>query len=465
MPRPPRSAAPALPPARRAALLALDRCLRGQDIQAALDAALGAVFTPTGVPGRQEPSKAATADALDAALATELAYGTLRRKPSLDFILATLLRDPQALPAAMHLVLAVAAYEILFLDRIPAYASTHWATEHVKTAINPRLGKVCNAVLRRVAELGPGGPDDAFFRQPPLAHEKALCPGGAGDEALFLARRFGVPHWLAALWLEACGPGAARLLLAATCQAPPLGLRFRPQVPGAAERLASLAAQPCCLAATACGVALASPPPDLADILASGQAVRQSLAGQAALEALGAASWPRPVWDACCGRGGKSLLLADAAPGTILASDPNARRLAGLNAERRRLAATAVAPFRARAEAFTPRRPLSAILLDAPCSGLGVLSRRPDTLLRRTPKDVADLARVQARLLRHAASCLAPGGLLAYVTCTISPAENQAQLDAFLAAQPRFRLTATHQTPPESPLAEFFFAALLERAD
>jgi 16S rRNA (cytosine967-C5)-methyltransferase len=453
----PRAVAPALPPARRAALLALERCLRGQDIQAALDGALAEVFAPG-----KDARPGNPAAALDAALATELAYGTLRRKPTLDFILATLLRDPGALPAPMRLLLAVAAYEILFLDKIPAYASTHWATEQVKTAINPRLGKVCNAVLRRVADLGPGWRDEAFLRQPPLAHEAAPRKAGQADGPLFLARRFGVPRWLAALWLDTRGPDHTRALLAATCEAPPLGLRLRPQVPGAMERHAQLAALPSCVGATATGVALAAPPPDLAELLADGLAVRQSLAGQAALEALGAASWPRPVWDACCGRGGKSLLLADAAPGTVLASDPSARRLAGLNAERRRLGVPDVAPFRARAEAFSPRHPLRAILLDAPCSGLGVLSRRPDTLLRRTPQDVADFARVQARLLRHAATCLAPGGLLAYVTCTLTPAENEGQVDAFLTDHPRFHLKAIHTTPHDSPLGEFFFASLLE---
>ncbi|WP_051445228.1 RsmB/NOP family class I SAM-dependent RNA methyltransferase [Desulfocurvus vexinensis] len=452
-----RAASPALPPARRAALLALERCLRGQDIQAALDAALGAVFAP-GAAVQPDP-----AAALDAALATELAYGTLRRKPTLDFILATLLRDPAALPGPMRLLLAVAAYEILFLDRIPAYASVHWATEQVKTAINPRLAKVCNAVLRRVADLGSGWQDAAFLGQPPLAHEAGLGAGARADEALVLARRFGVPRWLAALWLGAYGPTRAQALLAASCQAPPLGLRLRPGVTGAMERHAGLAALPSCLASTATGVALAAAPEDLDALLASGRAVRQSLAGQLALAALGADHWPRPVWDACCGRGGKTLLLADDAPGTVLASDPNARRLAGLNAERRRLGVAEVAVFRARAEQVFWRRPLPAILLDAPCSGLGVLSRRPDTLLRRTPDDITALAGVQARLLEHAARCLAPGGVLAYVTCTVTPAENEGQVERFLAAHPDFRLAATHTTPQDAPLGEFFHAVRLER--
>jgi len=436
----------ALPPARRAALVALERCLRGQDIQAALDGALAEAFGPAG---------AGRADARDAALATELAYGTLRRKITLDHVLGTLLRDPAALPGAMRLVLAVAAYEILFLDKVPAYASTHWATEQVKTAINPRLAKVCNAVLRRVGDLARAGLDEAFFRQ-------GLSAGAAG-EALFLARRSGVPVWLVELWLEAYGRERAEALLAACGVAAPLGLRLRPQAPGAMDSHARLAALPSCLASTATGVALAAPPEDLDALLASGRAVRQSLAGQMALAALEADHWPRPVWDACCGRGGKALLLADGAPGTILASDPSARRLAGLNAERRRLGVADVALFRARAEQVFPRRPLAAILLDAPCSGLGVVGRRPDTLLRRTPGDIATLAGVQARLLEHAARCLAPGGVLAYVTCTVTPAENEEQVAHFLAAHPDFRLAVVHSTPPELPLGEFFYAVRLER--
>ncbi len=436
----PKRPAQALPSARALALDARTSCLRGQEVQPALDQAL------------TRAAAARPLDPRDAALATELVYGTLRHFLRLQYVLSHHLRNPDGLPGPMRLVLAVAAYEILCLDKVPAYASVHWATEHVKSVINPRLAKVSNAVLRAVSDLGPGADDDDFYRE------------GAADEAEFLSRRYACPRWLTALWLHEVGPDGARSLLRAALVAPPLGLRLRLAVPGAARRLAELQAAPGCIETTDSGVALAAAPEDLPELLESGMAVRQSLAGQKAMLALGAARWPRPVWDACAGRGGKSFLLADAAPGTVFSSDPNARRLRGLAAERRRLGLDTVAPLRARAEQFQPRTPLPAILLDAPCTGLGVLSRRPDATLRRTPQDVADLVAVQARLLDHAATVLAPGGALAYVTCTVTRAENQSQIASFLDRHSGFTLETEHATPLDSPLGEFFYGALLRKS-
>lgn len=391
-------------------------------------------------------------DPRDAALATELVYGTLRLKLRLDFILSHLLKNPEGLPGPMRLVLAMATYEILFLDKVPAYATTNWATDYVKSAINPRLAKVSNAVLRGVSRLGQDHENDDFYRQDD--------PG----EALFLARRYACPQWLTSLWLKAYGPLDTRALLIATTNAPPLGLRFRMSVPGAKERHNELAATHLCLAASETGLALDKNPDDLKELLDSGMAVRQSFAGQQALEAIGSATWPRPMWDACCGRGGKTFLLADAAPGTILASDPNARRLRGLATESARLGTSNVAPFRTRADKFTPKRLVPAILLDAPCTGLGVLSRRPDAKHRRTLQDVTDLAAVQSRLLAHTAICLAPGGTLAYVTCTLIPEENQSRVAAFLKDHPGFTQTTEFATPVDSPLGEFFYAAVLRKS-
>ena len=101
------------------------------------------------------------------------------------------------------------------------------------------------------------------------------------------------------------------------------------------------------------------------------------------------------------------------------------------------------------------------ILVDAPCSGLGVLSRRPDAKLKRTPADLARLADVQARILDNAATNLRPGGALAYVTCTLNPAENEEQVRRFLARSPSLHLEQEFQTPPTANLGEFFYAALM----
>ncbi|WP_461210813.1 RsmB/NOP family class I SAM-dependent RNA methyltransferase [Desulfocurvus sp. DL9XJH121] len=426
-----RNGHPTPPPARKAALAALHSCLRGSDIQAALDQALNA----------------AGLDPRDAALATELAYGTLRFKARLDWLLARHLPDPEGLPMPMRLALAVAAYEILHLERIPAYASVDWCVEHVKQAINPRLAKVANAVLRRLADLGADADDPAVFSE----------DGPDRDE--LLARLHSAPLWLVRLWTEGYGPERAEAYLTASVQAPPLGLRARP---GGEDRLGELAGSEDCVLALANGAALAHAPDDLRELLDSGAMVRQSLAGQQALAALGPRQWRGPVWDACAGRGGKSLLLADLGLAPILATDPSKARIRGLSRELRRLGVDSILPVRCRADLGAPAtRPFGAVLVDAPCSGLGVISRRPDTKLKRAPEDIDGLVRVQARILDACAATLAPGGTLAYMTCTLNPAENQDQVRAFLERHPGYVLGSEFQTLPDSPLREFFYAASL----
>jgi len=431
---------PRIPPARRLALDALADCLdRGLDAQAALDAALA----------RQRPATE-DADSRDAALATGLVYGYLRLKLRLDHLLATLLRDPGKLPRPMLRILGLAAFELLHLDKVPDYAVLDWAVNAVKARSGQGLARVANGVLRSVQRLGRDAASPDYYRQ------------GATSEPLFLSRYYAAPAWIVNLWLDSFGPEAARALLEASLQPAPLGLRFHTDKPGAQAHYDRLAASPDCVAALSPGLALAPGADPGLDLDSSPFAARQSLAGQEAMLRLGAADWPRPAWDACCGRGGKAALLHALAPGPVLASDPNVPRLRGLRQDFSRLSLPSLA-FCARADAPAPlARPVPLVLLDAPCSGLGVLSRRPDIKHKRQPADLPGLISLQSRLLDHALAALAPGGQVAFLTCTLNPQENEQQVAALL-SRASARLDRTWTTPPDSPLREFFFAALLTR--
>ncbi|MEW5774351.1 MAG: transcription antitermination factor NusB [Thermodesulfobacteriota bacterium] len=426
---------PTLPPARRLALDALADCLdRGEDAQAALDAALA----------RLRP------DPRDAALATGLVYGYLRLKLRLDHLLSTLLRDPAKLPRPMLRILGLAAFELLHLDKVPDYAVLDWAVEAVKAKSGQSLARVANGVLRAVQRLGRDAASPDFYAQDKPA------------EPVFLSRFYAAPAWIVDLWLTSYGPEAARSLLAASIAPPPLGLRLHLDRPGAQEHFNRLAAAPDCLAVLAPGLALAPGADPGFDPDAASFAARQSLAGQEAMHRLGAAAWPRPVWDACCGRGGKAALLQALGPGPVFASDPNLPRLRGLRQDFGRLGLPALA-FCARADAPPPlARPVPLALLDAPCSGLGVLARRPDIKHKRDPMGLRGLVSLQSRILDHALAAVPPGGQLAYLTCTLNPQENEEQVDALLARAP-VRLEQAWSTPPDSPLREFFYGALLTR--
>ena len=429
---------------RAAALVALTRVLDNKaDSQAALSAVLA---SPRLMP-------------VDKRLCTELVYGVLRRLPQLETFSLRYLQKPEKLPVEMRLTLYAALYEAAFL-RTPRRALVHSAVEHVRNRFGKGLSGVANAVLRNMLH------DLKAFHNPPadfFAHED--------ERAAFI---HAAPLWLVQLWNNAYGRETTLLLLEASGRNAPTGLRLNRARPGWAEARAAFleAADPKhpVTPAGPAGLAFSGPlPPDAKDMLRDGAAVRQSAAVYDILEAMRPAEWPLPIWDCCAGRGGKTLALLEQGIPVALASDPSAR-LQALEEEYARLApgtplpALAGAPaqevFRDTPPAGLPKDTrFGTILVDAPCSGLGTLARRPEIRLRRTEEDVVRLLRTQREILDAAVERLRPGGLLVYMTCTLNPAENQGQVADFLSRHPNARLESEHATPPDSPLGEFFYAA------
>ncbi len=452
----------ALPPARAAALDCLASCLlEGRDLQAALDTAL-------------------MADPLsdrDAGLVTELVYGYCRLKGRSEALLARFLDPKRRLPDEAMLALGLAAHEIIHLDRVPAYASVNWAVDWAKGYTRAHLAGLFNAVLRKVADMAQSARTITPYRE------------NAKDEVEALSRFYSCPEWIIGLWLREYPREDVARYLKAQARPPAVGLAVDSTAlaPGAqeAETLAAslvdrLAAHPACLGRSGLGLAfesgtslttlatdLALTPEELSALYRQGFAAREALA------ALAPASWQTPVWDACAGRGGKTRLLLEAGLSPVLASDTHQGRLKALARELAPFAEDGrLVVFRARAdeppqfpEGALPGglRPAS-ILLDAPCTGLGTLSRRPDIKWKRTPGDAANLVRTQAAMLRQAFETLAPGGTLFYVTCTINPDENQGQVSRFLESEPAARLAGTWATGPEIPTGEFFYSATLRKA-
>jgi 16S rRNA (cytosine967-C5)-methyltransferase len=413
-----------LPPARRVALEAIYRCLESRlDIQATLDAALSAT--------RVDPR--------DAGLATEIAYGYLRHKGRLEYVLSRFLKDPGKLPPKMRLAMGVAAYEMIFLDKIPAYASVDWAVEFSKSKPGARLSGLFNAVLRRVSELGETAHDPDYYGK-----------DASGPE--FLTRWFSCPQWITDMWRRAYGEVDALSYLEAQLNPPALGINLFGH-PEADEIFTELAALPEVLDIE--GMSFALPPGTSFEEEPEPPLARQSFAARQVIEQLAPASWPEPVWDACAGRGGKTRILREKDIATF-ASDIHRGRLAALNRE-----LPDVETFEANAATAKPQRRPGTVLLDLPCSGLGVLSRRPDTKWKRTPRDLDELVKLQAEILDNAAIQVKQKGKIAVITCTLNPDENEGLVNAFLATHPGATLEKSWSTPPDSPLNEFFYGALI----
>jgi 16S rRNA (cytosine967-C5)-methyltransferase len=368
-------------------------------------------------------------EARDRAFATRLVYGALAWQGLLDHVLTRLGREPRRLDVEVLTLLRLALFQLIKLDRVPAFAAVDTAVELAKTVKGGAPAGLVNAVLRR------------FLREGRPLH---LPP--ESDRAAHLAVAGSHPRWLVERWLAELGDAETAALLASDNQPAPTVLRVLPaRVPRstviAALADAGIAARPTTYAADGVVLEGAVDPVALPG-WRDGWFTVQGEASQLVAAMLGARPGER-VLDVCAAPGGKSLAAAGQVGGAggVVAFDLQHGGLARLGAEAGRLG---VRMARARADSTSLPLPAAArfdvVLVDAPCSGLGTLRQHPEIRWRRTPGDLTALAALQARLLAAAAPHVRPGGALLYATCTLVRAENDDVVDAFRAAHPAFRV-------------------------
>jgi 16S rRNA (cytosine967-C5)-methyltransferase len=369
-------------------------------------------------------------DGRDVGLVTELCYGATRRRLALDFALSGVSdRRLATLEDRVLAALRVGAYQ-LFYSRMPARAAVAETVEAVKELGLARAAGFVNAVLRKLTAL-PAQP---------------LPPPERWVE--HLAVRESHPAWLVERWRSTFGPERTEAMLVADNQAPPLVLRSNSHRTSR-EALAALFGE-AGLAARATehapgGLTLASPGRVEALLgFAEGLWQVQDEAAQLVVHYAEVPEGAR-VLDVCAAPGGKTCQLAERGP--VVAMDLSARKLESIRSEAERLGLSERISLRA--HDATERLPadlgaVDAVLLDAPCSGLGTLRRNPELRYRRTPDDIPRLARLQAAMLTQVQAAVPGGGLLVYAVCSTEPEEGPRQLAAFLAAHPDFGLA-----PPE----------------
>jgi 16S rRNA (cytosine967-C5)-methyltransferase len=357
----------------------------------------------------------------DAALATELSYGTLRGRGSYDAVLGVCAdRDLDSLDPVVREVLRLGAHQLL-ATRIQPHAAVATSVSLVKELAGPRPAGLVNAVLRRVATKDLGG------------WLEIAAPAQDVDPVGYLAVRHSHPRWvveaLSAALDETCQGGLPQTaaVLAADNERPVVHLCA---LPGLASRDELTAAGGAPARWSPFGAYLSDGDPAAVRAVAEGRAGVQDEASQLAALALTrvALTGPDESWlDVCAGPGGKARLLAGLAAGT------GARLVAAeIREHRARLVASAVAGTGSCsvvvADGIRPgwqRRRFDRVIADVPCSGLGALRRRPEARWRRSPADVAALGRLQRELLGAALDAARPGGVVGYVTCSPHKAETQ----------------------------------------
>ncbi len=377
----------------------------------------------------------------DIGLATELVYGTLRWQRYLDWILTPhSRRSLEALDPPVRVLLRMTAYQVVFLERVPSFAAVNDAVTLARAGARG-AAEYTNAVLR------------AFTRRSPAERE----PPPPRDAVDALATRCSFPTWLAARWIDRYGEAEATSLMTAMNARPPLSLRtntLRLSREALAARLAAedrVETRTTTWAPEGLRVAGAAGTPAGWRAFADGACVVQDEASMLVARLLG----PRPgetVIDACAAPGTKTTQLAQLMDnrGRIIALDPQPSRLDRVAEAATRLGVTIVQTIEGTVQelvsSYAPRA--DAVLVDAPCTNLGVLRRNPEVKWRRRPEDVAASAARQSQILTAAATLVKSGGRLVYATCSLEPEENASLLDAWLRGQPAWRIEA----PAEFPL-------------
>ncbi|MDI9259969.1 16S rRNA (cytosine(967)-C(5))-methyltransferase RsmB [Alicyclobacillus sendaiensis] len=371
----------------------------------------------------QEALASTAMDERDRALATEIAYGTLRRQITLDRLLSPLLRRPLSkLDPEVRVILRMSAYQMSWLHRVPAYAAANDAVELAKRHL-PQAAPLVNAVLRRYAER-------AREWQDVLNRDLAR----ASDVERWSVMH-SVPTWIVERLVADHGADRALEALRSMNEPAAMSLRVNRLRASREEAIAMLSAEgvqasPGALAQEGLRVQ------GQVDVTRL-QAYRDGVVTIQDEGAMLVAPLLRPepgmrVVDLCAAPGGKTTHLAELMGdrGEIDAYDVTVAKVRAVRQQAERLRLQSIHPRLGDGRQVTPEGPYDAALVDAPCTGLGVMRRRPDLRYRRRPEDVLQLAQLQRDLLRRACAIVRSGGVVVYATCTLLKEENESVVHA-----------------------------------
>ncbi|MBO2944972.1 16S rRNA (cytosine(967)-C(5))-methyltransferase RsmB [Paenibacillus sp. F411] len=368
----------------------------------------------------------------DAGLATELVYGTISRLNTLDYFLDRFVKKGTAkLQPWVRSLLRLSLYQIMYLDRIPEHAVVSEAVNISKKRGHQGISGMVNGVLRSV------------LRQ----KEELVVP-----EQLPFAQRISLQHshplWLVERWIEQYGEAAAESICRVNNEPPSVSVRVNTTMVSREQLLAEMEA-----------AGLDAVPSSLSPygiIVRSGgnmaftEWYREGMISIQDESSMLVAEMVEPqpgmtVLDCCAAPGGKTTHMGELMKdqGEILANDLHAHKQKLIAAQAERLGLASIVPVTGNALDLPKAHEEAAfdrVLLDAPCSGLGVIRRKPDLKWTKTAEDVGAIAELQQELIQAAAKLVKPGGLLVYSTCTMEERENEGVVEGFLASRPEFEV-------------------------
>lgn len=375
-------------------------------------------------------------DARDNAFILELVYGTLRNRTLLDWILNQFSTQPLAKTDSWtRNILRLGAYQMLFLDKVPVSAAVNTAVDLAKDY--GKKSSYVNGLLRNLDRK-----------------RASIVSPGPDDPAKKLSILHSHPEWLVRRWVKRFGEETAERLLRENNRPAPLIVRANTLKTTRDQLRASLEAEGAATIETAYSTV------GLEIISSSGLRSLTSYAQgwfmvqDEAAQLIGLMLGPRPgetVLDACAAPGGKATHLAELMEnrGTVIALENDPGRLGRIRENSTRLGITIISPVQGDAMKYQEGR-FDKVLIDAPCSGLGVLRRHPDGRWNKNEKTIRERAALQHRILENCAKLLKADGALVYATCTTEPEENEEVIKSFLAEHNEFAIEGPQQFLPAS---------------
>ncbi|WP_322182692.1 16S rRNA (cytosine(967)-C(5))-methyltransferase RsmB [Neglectibacter caecimuris] len=370
--------------------------------------------------------KAAQLDRRDAALASTIFYGVLEKQLTLDYFLEDCLRSPgKKLDQTVRMALRCAAYQICFLDRIPDSAAVNETVNLVKEHGKPGFSGLVNGVLRTLIRR----------------KESLLLP--EGEEVSALSLRYSVPKELISLWQASYGKEITLKLLKALTDRPKTyvrvnTLKLSPEELKEAWKAREIPLEPLAFP-QGCGILENCGSPASLPEFQEGLFHVQDLSAQMVCEIVA----PRPgenLCDCCAAPGGKTFTLAEMMgdTGAVTALELYRGRVRLISDGAKRLGLSSITAKMADAsKPITGLSPMDRVLCDVPCSGYGVIRRKPE-IRYKSLASIQELPKLQYKILQNAATLLKPGGRLIYSTCTLNPAENGEVAEKFLRENPGF---------------------------
>lgn len=384
-------------------------------------------------------------DARDRALVTNIVYGTVSNRLLLDYRIQNASKIKiKKMDTAVREILRSAVYQIFLLEKIPDSAAVNEAVKLAKKYASRSVGFI-NAVLRGVIAAGEILPDK-------------------NDVTAYLSIKYSYPEWMVRKWLDELGAEQCEQLLNAGNQNPPVTVRVN-----------SLKTDPDNLCnimdftkTEVDGALVSTQKGSLADCdeFKNGLYSIQDTASQLAVLTLSPKAGDR-VLDVCAAPGGKTTHMAELMQneGEIIAWDIYEHKTDIIKKAADRLGITIIKPELHNAKDLVPeyQESFDKVLVDAPCSGLGIIRKKPDIKWQRTEESIQSLAGEQKEILETACTYVKKGGQLLYSTCTITPEENMDRVNEFISTHKDFELLSAKTLYPHKDGTDGFFISLLKR--